>query len=148
VISVKKIYTSLPKKKSHAMINRTYFIEDNDIFTIVFKTLFNASKDKFDELDIFVNGEVALEALKNTDFLPDLILLDINMPVMDGWEFLHHLNKDERFLNIPIYILTSSIDPDDEIKAKQYPNIKGYVIKPLSQKRLLEIHDEVMALNS
>ncbi|MGY6561341.1 MAG: response regulator [Luteibaculaceae bacterium] len=125
-------------------IKRTYFVEDNDIFTIVFQTIFAACSDKYQELDVFVNGQVALHAIKASEELPDLILLDINMPVMDGWEFLESLKELNEAVNkIPVYILTSSIDPEDEVKAKEYPNVKGYVIKPLSKNRLIEIYEEV-----
>ena len=73
--------------------------------------------------------------------LPDLILLDLNMPVMDGWEFLevyagirHQVAKDIR-----IYVLTSSIDERDRQRVDQFDFVSGYLTKPLT-------NDIIMAL--
>ncbi|MGE7775298.1 MULTISPECIES: response regulator [Chitinophaga] len=73
--------------------------------------------------------------------LPDLILLDLNMPVMDGWEFLevyagirHQIAKDIR-----IYVLTSSIDERDRQRVDQFDFVSGYLTKPLT-------NDIIMAL--
>lgn len=71
---------------------------------------------------------------------PDLVLLDINMPVMDGFEFLAKyetidgLQKERR----KIYILTSSSDPNDLRRAKNF-QIEGYLNKPLTREKLLAL---------
>ena len=93
---------------------------------------------------VFHNGEEALDHLKpiiesNNDSLPDVILLDLNMPVMDGWEFLDEFVKIPCEKEITIYIVTSSIDPMDMDRAKDYDNISNYLIKPISAQRLQEI---------
>jgi CheY-like chemotaxis protein len=121
-------------------VANTYFIEDNIIFTIVFQKIFESCKGLFDDLNIFANPKIALDALRETDSLPDLILLDINMPVLNGWEFLDAIKENEKFLSIPIYILTSSINDEDKTKAKEYPNIKDYIVKPLTREKLVSIH--------
>ena len=93
---------------------------------------------------VFHNGEEALDHLKpiiesNNDSLPDVILLDLNMPVMDGWEFLDEFVKIPCEKEITIYIVTSSIDPMDMDRAKDYDNISNYLIKPISAQKLQEI---------
>jgi CheY-like chemotaxis protein len=76
--------------------------------------------------------------------IPDLIFLDINMPAMDGWEFLAHYEmlKTLRKENIVIVMLTTSLNPDDEIKAKAIKGVYGYKNKPLNKFILEEILDK------
>lgn len=85
---------------------------------------------------VFPNGAEALDNLKaiivNKKKLPDFILLDLNMPVMDGWEFLDVFIKIPSEKQITIYIVTSSMDPMDFEKAKTYSNVNNYFIKPIS----------------
>jgi CheY-like chemotaxis protein len=75
----------------------------------------------------------ALERIKN-DFTPDLILLDINMPGMNGWEFLESFQKMGK--EISVYILTSSIDSADYRKAERYKQVKKYIEKPLNSQKI------------
>ncbi|TVZ55864.1 CheY-like chemotaxis protein [Lutibacter sp. Hel_I_33_5] len=77
------------------------------------------------------NGEEALEYLKNEEnSLPDIILLDLNMPRVHGTEFLATLKKDEDLRYIPVVILTTSNHKKD-IKSCYKNGIAGYIIKPL-----------------
>ena len=80
------------------------------------------------------NGTQALKVLKDAPkFLPDVILLDINMPVTNGWEFLDALKEPgyPDLSHTAIYILSASSNPDDKGKAKQYTKVKGFISKPL-----------------
>ncbi len=81
------------------------------------------------------NGREALDYLLSADAKPqiDLILLDLNMPVMDGWEFLEayrdcHFNQKSQII---ILVLTSSLNPDDEKRVKALGVAHGYYQKPL-----------------
>nr|WP_315167312.1 response regulator [uncultured Flavobacterium sp.] len=92
------------------------------------------------------NGEEALayfNTLKHnkTDSLsksPQLIFLDLNMPVMGGWEFLDLFNSDEfsEFKSTKVIILSSTIDPQDLEKAKTYPVVIDFLSKPISHSML------------
>ncbi len=85
---------------------------------------------------IFHNGKEALTNLKSIissgDQLPDIILLDLNMPIMDGWQFLDEFTKIKTEKLITIYIITSSIDPADVERSKNYDNVENYLVKPIT----------------
>ena len=76
------------------------------------------------------NGEAALNELRNSNVLPDIILLDLNMPRMNGLEFLQILKEDDRLRFLPTIILTTSENQEDLFEAYRI-GIAGYVIKPL-----------------
>ena len=122
---------------------RTYIVDDDKVLVMLVKLLVKKHPDYNTCLE-FTNGKKALDYIKSLSSdigeLPDLILLDINMPVMDGWEFLDEISKLNINKNIPVYILTSSIDPTDKAKALNYPMVKDYIMKPVTIGRLSEIH--------
>lgn len=76
------------------------------------------------------NGEEALALLNSVDQLPDLILLDLNMPRMNGIEFLDVLKQDEKLKYLPTIILTTSQNRADLLECFRI-GIAGYIIKPL-----------------
>ncbi len=96
-------------------------------------------------IDTVVNGHEAIEYLRSRadhpDQLPDIILLDINMPVMDGWEFLAEFDKLKRpgFEKIHIIMFTSSVYYEDIDKARTYTTVKDIFSKPLDESKIKEI---------
>lgn len=84
-------------------------------------------------------GLEAIEYLKsknnNKDNQPDLIFLDINMPGMNGWEFLQEYDQLDKKLQskVIIIMLTTSDNPDDEAKAKTWSFVSDYITKPLTK---------------
>lgn len=104
-------------------------IEDDEITNFITKT--NLEKFGYKNIAIALNGQEGLDYLKNNTY-PDLILLDINMPILDGWDFLEattHLNLG---VKIPVVIITSSIRFEDRSNAELYSNIIDYMEKPIN----------------
>lgn len=112
-----------------------YIIED-DVITTKITELHLRRHTAFGQVQCYPNGQPALAALRRAAAqclkLPDLILLDLNMPVMDGWEFLDALAVQAWQEFVSVCVLTSSIQPDDIEKAKTYPEVKAYFTKPVS----------------
>jgi CheY-like chemotaxis protein len=93
----------------------------------------------------FHNGSEALLFLRNgangAQPLPDIIFLDINMPITDGWAFLEefHELKSRLSKEIKIYMVSSSIDPRDRSRAHAYPEVTDYMEKPISMSKFSEL---------
>lgn len=90
------------------------------------------------------NGKIAIDYLSNlTDGKPSptIIFLDINMPVMNGWDFLEEFDAiKSRFNPLPrIYLLSSTVDPEDYKKARNFTLVEDFISKPLSKEALQKI---------
>jgi CheY-like chemotaxis protein len=124
--------------------NVTAGIVDNDeIFTYGFKKLIT-KKGLFDDILNFSNGKEAIDFLKdpqNAHRLPDILFIDINMPVMNGWEFNDAFEEIRSQLGkkITLYNISSSIDLEDINRAKSNPLIADYLLKPIDEVYLAEI---------
>ncbi|MUH36794.1 response regulator [Zobellia amurskyensis] len=116
-------------------------VDDDDIyrFTIIQSAKFLKIEHK---TSVFPNGEEALtyitENQNNPDALPHLILLDIDMPIMDGFQFLKAYKALEATIakEIAIYMVSSSVDPEDIEKANSYTAVIDYLSKPLKSDKL------------
>lgn len=121
-----------------------WVIDDDPIYQIIMKKIIDKS-DSFSKICKFPNGQEAIMELKktiaNNEKFPDLILLDIEMPIMDGWGFMSEFELLKSQINheISIYISSSSIAIDDKQRAKVNPHILGYMSKPISLIDLLLI---------
>ncbi len=84
------------------------------------------------------NGKIAIDYLKSinpADEEPEIIFLDINMPVMNGWDFLEEYDTiKNNYLKSPrIFILSSTVDPEDYKKAKSFSTVEDFISKPLTK---------------
>ncbi|MBN1906574.1 MAG: response regulator [Deltaproteobacteria bacterium] len=90
-------------------------------------------------LDIAGNGEEALAFLRDSkNQRPGIILLDLNMPRMNGIEFLSVIKKDAEFKKIPVVVLTTSIEEDDKVKSFNL-GVAGYMHKPVDYMQFVEV---------
>lgn len=117
-------------------------IDDDDINIFIIKKI--VEKTGFDiEMVARNNGQQALDYLNETiaqnKALPRLVLIDINMPVMNGWEFIEAYDSLGIEQKVDMYILSSSVYENDIEKTKSYKAVKGFISKPLSMERLTEL---------
>jgi CheY-like chemotaxis protein len=132
---------SLDSKKYKAVM----LIDDNEIDNLINQKMIEAT-DITQYIFTHTGAKSAIEFLKNisklthlaSEVLPDVIFLDIDMPLMDGFQFLDEFEKlsEQTRKKCKIVMLTSSINPLDVNKSKNYPYVKQYINKPLSQVNL------------
>ncbi|MFT3738755.1 MAG: response regulator [Breznakibacter sp.] len=130
-------------------INTLYLVDDDNIFQLLANEVIKATK-MVDKVKIFSNGHEAINFLESAqndpEKLPDVILLDLFMPVLDGWGFLEKYMslKSKLSKNTAIYVLSSSIDPDDINKAKSNSDVSDYIIKPITKDKFLRSIKELV----
>lgn len=124
-------------------VNNLTIVDDDEIFVFLTKKTIEATS-LVNFIQVFCNGLDALNFLKknidNPDTLPEIIFLDLSMPIMDGWKFLEEyiLISPNLGKKITIYICTSSISPDDIKKAKAISVVSDFIIKPITKEKLIE----------
>jgi CheY-like chemotaxis protein len=121
-----------------------WVIDDDDVFQFTITKIFKLLQLP-ENVHVFPDGEKAIERLRtavhNEDNTPDIIFLDINMPIMDGWQFLDEYAKLKSGLSRPttIYMVTSSVDPADIRQANSRGEISEYLTKPMSFEKVREL---------
>lgn len=127
------------------MIKNIFLIDDDPFNNLICEKIIEFVLP-YAKVTTFLDGEQALESLsclakENSNNVPDLIFLDINMPLMDGWEFLEEYKKRDLFKGIDpdIYILSSSVSSSDIEKSKRFEVVKDFISKPLSREILNKI---------
>ncbi|WP_269684196.1 response regulator [Flavobacterium lacustre] len=128
------------------MFDKILFVDDDPITLMLCKKVI--AKSSFaNEIATAQDGEEALKYFntlkydntkKITDKIPQLIFLDLNMPIMGGWEFLDHFTSDAyaEFSETKVIILSSTIDPEDLERAKKHPVIIDFLSKPITTSML------------
>ena len=112
-------------------------VEDDEVDIIMVERALKALKVT-NSLEVALNGEEALEYLKDSEKArPCIILLDLNMPRMNGIEFLKERYLDDAIKNIPVVVLTSSEDEQDIVRSYSFC-VAGYMVKPVDYKQFVE----------
>lgn len=118
-------------------MSRVFIIDDDPIHQRIAQIMIEKHKI-YDEFKSYTEAGKAVEFLqqnlKNVEVLPDVILLDLNMPVVDGWDFLEKFDtfRAELAKTIKIYIVSSSVDEKDILRSQSYSYVYGFISKPLS----------------
>jgi len=123
-------------------MRKVLIIDDNQVTCMILTEIL----EKFQvHVTCFNEAESALEYLQkesgNMDLLPEIILLDINLPAMDGWDFLNEFITLHTQLvkKITVYMISSSISEHDMNKAQEYSVVKGYLVKPIAEEEIRKI---------
>ncbi len=127
-------------------------VDDDEIFQFTMN-LSLTSISSVGKVRIFDDGleaiDFMLDNINEQQELPDIIFLDINMPVMDGFQFMEEYIKIKPKVGkkITIYMVSSSVDPVDIEKAKLISDISDYIIKPIKQDQLKLLLENLDASN-
>jgi CheY-like chemotaxis protein len=128
-------------------IDTLYLIDDDDTYQFIIEKTLN-SLNLVNSIKIFSNGKAAIDFLEATihdiDQIPDVILLDLTMPIMDGWQFLEQYLRFRPRIGkkVVIYVISSSIDPRDMQRAKSISEVTDYIVKPLTKTKLISMLHE------
>lgn len=119
-----------------------WLVDDDRIARmIILKTLDQCPE--IGQVQSFSDGMEALQALcqqwEAQQPFPDLILLDLNMPVLNGWDFIEAFRRKKNWPGVPIVLLTSSVDPADLNRAKAISSVHGFLSKPLQMNALRQV---------
>jgi CheY-like chemotaxis protein len=123
-------------------------VDDDTIFQFIAKRVLDSINSQ-NKTVIFSDGQDAIDFihsnLNEMDKLPDIIFLDINMPVMNGWQFLNQYVeiKSKIKKEIVIYIVSSSKNPDDFIQAQDIHEVTDYIVKPINREKYMSILSSV-----
>ena len=125
--------------------DKILIIDDDHVNNFIFSKIIKSSGIS-EDVETAMNGKSALKAINDTiaakQKLPDIIFLDINMPVMNGWQFLEKYKELPECIkeHIKLYMLSSSVSHQDLEKAKEYEDVVDYISKPLTKEILHKIH--------
>lgn len=131
-----------PKEKYPVVM----LIDDNEIDNFINERMIKGCSFA-DKIYVNTGAKSALEFLKNVasmdsknELFPDIVFLDINMPLMDGFMFIEEFNKMKLSdKDTKIILLTSSVSPEDENKSTEYPIVRKFVRKPLTESTLASL---------
>ncbi|MEJ6979645.1 response regulator [Pedobacter sp. P351] len=126
-------------------MNKSIFVIDDYLINLLIAKIIIKNHGFFETITPYLEAQKALEDIIHNQssklMLPDVILLDLNMPVMDGWNFLDRYKEISPSLGkcIDIYILSSSTDIREIQRSKQYTAVNGFLSKPLTKEMLEDI---------
>jgi len=132
------------EKMDHSTPLTVCLIDDDDIYRFAVRRIIQLV-DPQQKVLVFANGKEAIDffTVENleSEQLPDVIFLDINMPVMNGWEFLeaYDLVKPDLLKSISIYMVSSSVDEKDKLKSQSFATVTDFITKPINKERMIDI---------
>jgi CheY-like chemotaxis protein len=115
-------------------MNKIYLVDDQPISNFITKKFLELEGYKGPVID-YTNSAEAFEIIANDENA--LVFLDINMPVMNGWDFMEAMK--ERQISNKIIILSSSTSKFDKDRAREYPFVLDYMVKPMNRQKFTEL---------
>lgn len=140
----KYFYNLLLSPVMNAKINLACVVDDDCTYIYSVSRILKASQ-VFKNYVVFNNGFEAMEyfktVLKDAEKIPDILFLDINMPMMDGWHFLEEFAeiKPQMAKAVTIYMVSSSVLQQDMERAKNLSDVTGYIVKPINVEQFEKI---------
>lgn len=123
-------------------MKKRFVVIDDDVSTNFYSKLIIRKIFPESEVSTFSNPLDALEYFQNTSAKSSaitIVLLDINMPQLSGWEVLDKIEVNEVKSNFSIFIISSSINAEDKKRAVNHPLVSGYIEKPINKEKLLKM---------
>lgn len=131
----------MPEKYNLHIVIAEDDMDDADVITETF-----SNNPNFSKVSLVANGEELLNYLKNdSNENPDVILTDINMPIIDGIEALQEILSNDELKNIPCFVYSTSINPSYKEKCDDM-GVKAYLIKPYSFEAFAEIPKTILSI--
>ena len=130
-------------------VGSIFLIDDDPIYVFLVRKIIE-SVDSSLEISEFPDGELAINHLAKVGAdpgqLPDIIFLDLSMPVLDGWEFLEEFHGLQPKLDkkISLYIVSSSISPEDVERSRRDPAVVDFLIKPLERDTVANVIKQLL----
>lgn len=118
-------------------------VDDKDISNFIMRKFIEIRRPDAN-IKEFTDPKSALESIPSVS--PDIIFLDLNMPVMNGWQFLEEMKRSS--LSHKVAILTSSTSNDDFEKSKEYGNVINFYVKPLNPDELARVFQDLIEQSS
>jgi CheY-like chemotaxis protein len=130
-------------KKAMQSLKPIYIVDDDGVFTFILRALLQ-SLPFHGPVHNFLNGAEGMKQLDKLSITegavwPLLILLDINMPIMNGWEFLSLYERMPFAGKVPVYVLSSSVSEPEMARSKDFSAVAGHYIKPVNAQDLREM---------
>lgn len=122
-------------------------LDDNALDHMILEKMLSKFNSDSDDIIHYYQASELIKTIKQNKeaTFPDIIFLDLHMPDMNGWQFLEHLNRLNKYMhkNISVYVLSSSVDPIDINKSRCYACVKDYFFKPISYEKLEKIFNSL-----
>lgn len=118
------------------------FIDDDPIANLINRKFLETSIGQVEihSCESAYKGLVFLQTVDSYKNLEIVIFLDINMPGMNGWDFLQEIDREFTEQEFTIYMLSSSVDSEDKRKAESYRQVKSFISKPLTKDKILHLN--------
>ena len=116
-------------------------VDDDEDDQFLIKTAFERDSSQYN-LQFATDGRDVLENISSPQVLPDLILLDLNMPIMNGFDVLKHLKSSSSYRHVPIVVLTTSANESDINRAYEL-GANTFITKPVNHQALVDLAEQV-----
>jgi CheY-like chemotaxis protein len=126
-------------------MNKVYLIDDDEDDQLLFKEAILSLSVPM-HCDTAMNGQIALENLKKGITMPDIIFLDLNMPIMNGFDFLKQIKKDDKLTHIPVGIFSTSNNASDKELAKEL-GANFFITKPNDFQALIKKLQQILTID-